>query len=179
MTSKASYNIKPKKSVGFDFDQTCLHSYPAPQGEERTLYYPDLTEQETLRELRKQIMHRYVRGSASFKESVEKMYSRSRTDYDDVELSSNEFSLESANADKHVYDVSDSDFRGLEHIYCSVIKDHCKWAVERIVASQRDKTLRKKLPSLAAMVSVRSKNYARLVALGDAEVANDICWRQT
>ena len=73
--------------------------------------------------------------------------------------------------EKEIHAVSSSEIRGLEELYCNVITDHRKWAVHRVVASQRDQSLRKHLPEIAASVSVRSKNFARLVALGDAEEA--------
>jgi len=67
-----------------------------------------------------------------------------------------------------------SDIRGLEEMYCHVITDHREWAVKRVIESQRAKNLRKQLPDIAATVSTRSKNFARLVALGDAEEAKKV-----
>ena len=67
-----------------------------------------------------------------------------------------------------------SDIRGLEEMYCHIITDHRNWAVQRVIQSQREKKLRKQLPDIAATVSTRSKNFARLVALGDAEEARKV-----
>ena len=45
-------------------------------------------------------------------------------------------------------------------MYCNVISEHRKWAVRRVLPSQRDKSLRKQLPDIAESVSMRSKNFA-------------------
>ena len=169
-----NFGGEPKKSVRFDFENTRFHAYQGVQAEERAFYYPDLTELQVRQEFRKQIMHDYLKGSAAFKESVEKLYSSAHKNYDEAELSSNEFSLEMATDDAQVYAVVKTEIRGLEEFYCAVITDHRTWAVKRVVAAQRDKALRKKVPDIAKQVSVRSKNFARLVALGDAEEAMDI-----
>lgn len=162
---------EPKKSVRYDFENTRFHAYEGVQAEDWALYYPDLTELQVRQEFRKQIMHGYLKGSAAFKESVEKLYNSAHKNYDEAELSSNEFSLEMANDDIQVYAVVKTEIRGLEEFYCSVITDHRTWAVKKVVSAQRDKALRKKVPDIAKQVAVRSKNFARLVALGDAEEA--------
>lgn len=98
-------------------------------------------------------------GSAQFKDSVEKLYKGAPKNYSEVELSSWEFSLASAQDDEHVYKVaaSETDFRGLEEIYSTNISQQHEWAVQRVVTSQGDKGLRKQLPEIAATVSTRSK----------------------
>ena len=172
--SKDKLNTKPKKTVNFDLEHTAVHSYPAPEGDERSLYYPELTEREVLMEFRREIMSGYMRGSANFKESVEKLYAGARKNYNEAELSSGEFSIESLPDEEFVHKMVASSIRGLEELYCAVIADHREWAVRRVVQSQREHKLRKQLPSIAATVSTRSKNFARLVALGDAEEAKKI-----
>ena len=165
---------KAKKTVSFDLEETPVHVYPAPEGDERDVYYPQLTEKEVLMEFRKNVMSGYMKGSANFKDSVEKLYAGARKNYNESELSSGEFSIESVPDEEFVHKVVASEIRGLEELYCSVISDHRGWAVKRVVQSQREKKLRKQLPSIAATVSTRSKNFARLVALGDAEEAKKI-----
>lgn len=165
---------KAKKSVSFDLDNTILCSYPAPEGEERDLCYSSMTEKEMLDQYRKQVMCGYVRGSATFKDSVEKLYVGARKNYDETELSSGEFSLSSTRDDGNVCTVVASETRGLEELYCQSIADHRHWAVRQVVLSQRERSLRKQLPNIAATVSTRSKNFARLVALGDAEEAKKV-----
>lgn len=166
---------KSKKSVNFDLDNIVLCSYPAPEGEERDQYYPDSSEQEMLGESIKQVMSGYIKGSASFKDSVERLYAGARKNYNETELSSGEFSLASTEDDEEVIcKMVASEIRGMEELYCHSIADHRVWAIRRVVASQREKRLRKQLPDIAATVSTRSKNFARLVALGDAEEAKKV-----
>ena len=110
-------------------------------------------------------------GSAQFKSCVETIYKGARANYDQAALSSGEFSLASARDDQDIQVIVASEIRGLEELFCHVITDHRRWAVKRIIASQRDKTLRKQLPEVASSLSVRSKNFARLVALGDEQEA--------
>eukprot|EP00977_Amphora_coffeiformis_P023060 scaffold12153_cov167-Amphora_coffeaeformis.AAC.5 len=164
------------KSVSFVDARPTVYSYSAPNQEEYKLYYPDMTEKQMLLEYRKQVMNGYRKGSARFKDSVEKLYAGARKNYNEAELSSGEFTLDSLQdkGDNHVGKVSASDIRGLEEIYCSAIADHRGWAIRQVIASQRDKALRKRLPDIAATVSTRSKNFARLVALGDAEEARKV-----
>lgn len=159
----------PKKTVSFDFENTIVYPYEPPQGEEAKLYYPDMTERETLMEYRRTVMSGYMRGSATFKKSVEKLYAGARNNYDSSELSSGEFSIESVPDEEFVHKMAASEIRGLEELYCAIISDHRHWAVKRVVQSQREKKNRKQLSSIAANVSTRSKNFARLVALGDAQ----------
>ena len=160
--------------MSFDLENTPVHSYEAPVGEERALYYPEMTEKEVLMEYRKSVMNGYMKGSAKFKDSVEKLYAGARKNYNEAELSSGEFSIESMPDEEFVHKMVASEIRGLEELYCAVISDHREWAVRRVVQSQREKALRKQLPSIAATVSTRSKNFARLVALGDAEEAKKV-----
>ena len=157
--------------VNFDLENIQICSYPAPEGPELALIYPSMTEKDTKHLLRKDIMCGYVKGSAAFKDLVEKVYSGAHKNYDEEELSSSDFSLAPATDDKLVIAMAASEIRGLEEIYCGAISDHRQWAVRRVVRSQRDKNLRKRLPDIAAGVSIRSKNFARLIALGDAEEA--------
>eukprot|EP00977_Amphora_coffeiformis_P003239 scaffold600_cov189-Amphora_coffeaeformis.AAC.4 len=63
---------------------------------------------------------------------------------------------------------------GLEELYTSVICEHCGWATQGILQSQHDRALRNKVSSIVAMVSTQSKNFARLVALGDVEEAKKV-----
>lgn len=165
---------KNKKAVHFDLDNTSFCSYPGPDPEERDLVYPNITEEDTLQEFRNRVRNGYTKGSAKFKDAVEKLYTGARKNYSEAELSSGEFSLASAQDDEHVYKVVASEIRGLEELYCSVIVEHREWAVRRIVDSQRDQSLRRQLPEIAATVSTRSKNFARLLALGDAEEASEV-----
>ena len=91
--------------------------------------------------------------------------------YHESELSSSEFSLVPAAEDKEIVAMAASETRGFEEIYCSAIVNHRQLAVPKVVEGQRDKKLRSKLSYAAAAVSTRSKNFARLVAVGDAEAA--------
>ena len=165
-----------KLSVSFALDTIEVHSYDAPEGpEERARYYPDKSEAEVLKDFRRSIMTGYQKGSASFKSSVEKVYSGARRNYDAQELSSGEFNLSSAHDEEYIHLVVAADvLRGLEELYCGTIHDHRQWAIRRVVECQRERSLRKQLPSIAATVSTRSKNFARLVALGDAEEARRV-----
>eukprot|EP00977_Amphora_coffeiformis_P020044 scaffold7808_cov184-Amphora_coffeaeformis.AAC.23 len=174
----SSSNSSNGKSVSFHREET-VYSDPSLcwSYEERSAMYPELDEKQTLQEFRRQIMTGYLKGSAGFKDSVEKLYAGARKNYDEEQLSSAEFSLEFSNQDRddqQVYNMVASEIRGLEEMYCSVITDHRSWAITKVVESQREKTLRKKLHSVAATVSTRSKNFARLVALGDAEEAKKV-----
>ena len=132
-------SLKPKKTVSFDFENNMVYAYEPPQGEEAKLYYPDMTERETLMEYRRSIMSGYMRGSAMFKNSVEKLYAGARHNYDTSELSSGEFSIESVPDEEFVHKMAASEIRGLEELYCAVIADHRHWAVKRVVQSQREK----------------------------------------
>ena len=169
-SNKSSSN---NKSVSFHVEETVYSDTRLAWSEEdRSAMYPDLNEKQTLQEFRRQIMTGYLKGSAGFKDAVEKLYAGARKNYDEEQLSSAEFSLEFSNQDdQQVYYMVASEIRGLEEMYCSVISDHRTWAIKKVVDSQREKALRKKLPRIAATVSTRSKNFARLVALGDAEEA--------
>lgn len=171
-----AHSPKSLKSVDFADEQPVVHSYPGPSEEECALYYPELTERQMLMEYRKQIMSGYMKGSAKFKDSVERLYAGARKNYDEAELSSGEFTLNSMNDtdDDYIGKVVASDIRGLEEMYCCAITDHRQWGIQRVLESQRDRTLRKRLPDIAATVSTRSKNFARLVALGDAEEARKV-----
>lgn len=118
----------------------------------------------------------YMRGSASFKDSVEQVYTGARRIFTQAEMSSGEFSLQSTSQDDDVFvrRLVASEVRGLGELYCSTICDHRGWAIESVLHSQNDKGFRKELPSIPATVSKRSKNVARLVALGDAEDAKKV-----
>ena len=167
-------NSSPKsnKSVSFAKEDPLVCTYPAPEEHERALIYPDQTERQMLQEQRKQLWKGgCLSGSAKFKSSVEKIYKGARKNYEGTDLSSGEFSLASARDDEEINIIVSSDMRGLEPLFCSVFKERSQWAVKRVVQSQHDKSLRKQLPEIAAAVSMRSKNFARLVALGDAEQA--------
>mmetsp|Transcript_4856 Transcript_4856/g.9679 ORF Transcript_4856/g.9679 Transcript_4856/m.9679 type:complete len:140 (+) Transcript_4856:94-513(+) len=133
-----------------------------------------MTERQVAMEYRKQVMSVSIKGSARFKDAVERLYAGARKNYNESELSSGEFSLESVPDEDVIYKLVASDIRGLEEMYCHVITDHREWAVKRVIQSQREKNLRKQLPDIAATVSTRSKNFARLVALGDAEEARKV-----
>jgi hypothetical protein len=172
---KAKQSSTPKKTVSFATEATVCN-YPAPVGEERALYYPTMTEQEVVLEHRRNVMSSYMKGSARFKESVEKVYSGARKKHDEKELISGEFTLDSYENDESddIYKMVASDIRGLEEFYCHVITDHRSWAVKRVVQCQRDRAARKILAEIASTVSTRSKNFARLVALGDAEEAKRV-----
>ena len=146
----------------FNVDEITVATYAAPTEEERGLIYPDKTERQLLLEQRKELMSgKCLTGSARFKDSVEKIYKGACKNYDQTALSSGEFTLASAFDDQEdILLVVASEIRGLEDMYCDVISEHRKWAVRRVLPSQRDKSLRKQLPDIAESVSMRSKNFA-------------------
>jgi hypothetical protein len=167
---------RDKKVVSFAEDLVVLHAYDGPlDAEERSRYYPDKTEAEVLKEFRRSIMCSYHKGSAQFKSSIEKVYNGARKNYDTRDLSSEEFNLKSAPDEDDIHLVVEADvLRGLEELYCGTITNHRRTVVRRVVESQRERSLRKQLPNIAAACSTRSKNFARLVALGDAEEAKRV-----
>jgi hypothetical protein len=179
LRGKGKQSAIPKKTVSFATEATVCN-YSAPVGAERALYYPTLTEHEMVLEHRRNVMSNYMKGSARFKESVEKVYSGARKNHDEKELSSGEFTLDSCESDESddISKMAASDIRGLEEFYCHVITDHRNWAVKRVVQCQHDRAARKMLAEIASTVSTRSKNFARLVALGDAEEARKVSTAQ-
>ena len=168
-------NTKTVKTVRFQLETVDVCSYTADHEQRVQFMYPEETERQILMRLRKQRMTNCMPGSADFKAAIEAVYAGARAKYDEGALSSGEFNLVSVHDDKErIRAMAASEIRGLEELYCSVIREHRTWAIRRVVKSQHDKTLRKKLAAIAGSASLRSKNFARLVGLGDAEEAQSV-----